>query len=138
MVVEAPDALAAQLRGVSRVELSGPGLLNVVFPGTKSFSKTFCERPETFKRLCVLASDLAGYEISMRFQVDQSAAPREAGPVVKKRPPESERKRNSFLDQDPFIQQAISIFGGRVEEVRTLLTPSTQYQDQVEQNDEDE
>lgn len=122
VLVETPDSLAQQLKGVSRVNLVGSAVIEVIFPAGKEISRSYCERPETLKRLTGIASKLAGREVGLKLNIDKQAPQREVPPVTKRRQqPDTERKRTSILDNDPFVQQAVSIFGGQVVEVRSVL-----------------
>ena len=122
----APDTITSKLKNASGIAISGPNLLQVTFPKRYEFSKNYFELPANSKKLETLVAQLAGREVSCKLVVDHSApvaAPRPTSP----RPAQSasERTRTSVVDDDPFVQQAVAIFGGQVVEVRKVLVAPT-------------
>jgi len=118
----APDTIASKLKNASGIAISGPNLLQVTFPKRYEFSKNYFELPANSKKLETLVAQLAGRDVSCKLVVDHSApaaTPRPTSP----RPAQSasERTRTSVVDDDPFVQQAVAIFGGQVVEVRKVL-----------------
>ncbi len=100
--------------------ISGPNLLEIVFPRTYSLSKTYVNRPDLLKRIADAILDITGVHVSCRVTEDQlSPAPavEPASPVVQ----EVESRRKSSVDDDPFVQQAVEIFSAKVADVRTVL-----------------
>lgn len=121
LVETAPDKLKLHLKNVTRRAISGPNLLEMEFPKSYLFSKTYCERPETLKRLGGLASELAGKEIDCRFRIDESSEVKL--PKPEKNPvPQVERRSNSTLDKDPYVQEAVQIFSGQIVEIRPVFS----------------
>jgi DNA polymerase-3 subunit gamma/tau len=100
--------------------ISGPNLLEIVFPRTYSLSKTYVNRPDLLKRIADAILDITGVHVSCRVTEDQSSpapAVEPASPVVQ----EVESRRKSSVDDDPFVQQAVEIFSAKVADVRTVL-----------------
>ena len=102
--------------------ISGPNVLEIVFPKALILSKTYCQRPELLKRIAAEVLDITGAVVTCRVSEDQSSpAPvAEAAPTVVVR--ETERKRTDSVDNDPFVQLAVEVFSARVADVRTVLT----------------
>ncbi|MCA9081985.1 MAG: hypothetical protein KDA58_15595, partial [Planctomycetaceae bacterium] len=127
LLAELPDAIAQKLKNASRVAISGPNQVEVVFPKRFEFSKTYCEQPVTRKKLETQLAELARREVGCRFVVDTTSTapppqPKEGAP----RRPTSQRARTSLVDDDPYVQLAAAIFGGQVVEVRKVLLPPVQ------------
>ncbi|MEZ5942777.1 MAG: DNA polymerase III subunit gamma/tau [Planctomycetaceae bacterium] len=118
-LVNAPDSIAAQLKNVSRVALVDGNLLEVTFPSNAQFKLKFCERPDTTKRLRDMAAELAGRPLSIRFQLAKADG-KSVAPVAppSNRQPVREKFAPNCLDEDQFVQNAMTIFGGKVEFVR--------------------
>lgn len=114
-----PDTLKMHLKNVSEQAISGPNLLEIVFPKSYLFSKTYCERPDPLKKLNEVASELAGEQINCRFRIDEKTEVK----VPKPSKPEAvrvERRSTTSLDKDEYVQEAVNIFGGQVVEVRPI------------------
>ncbi|MDB4732953.1 hypothetical protein OAF42_00780, partial [Planctomicrobium sp.] len=114
-----PDTIKMHLKNVSGQAISGPNLLEIVFPKSYLFSKTYCERPDPLKKLNEVASELAGEQINCRFRIDEKTeikvpktSKQAAAPV--------ERRSTTSLDKDTYVQEAVTIFGGQVVEVRPV------------------
>lgn len=116
-----PDTLVGHIRNSTRQAISGPNLLEVQFPKSYLFSKSYCERSGPAKTLNQKASELAGQPIDCRFIIDESA-PGLIPQATKAAPatPVVERRSPSSVDNDDFVQEAVNIFGGQVVEVRTV------------------
>lgn len=114
------DNLKGHLANSSRQAISGPNLLEIVFPKSYLFSKTYCERAEPLKRLCEIASELAAEQIVCRFKIDETSQVTVAKSTYVAAVP-VERRSPSSLDQDQFVQAAVMIFGGQVVEVRPVF-----------------
>jgi hypothetical protein len=122
LLVRLPDTIANHLKNAKQVAISGPNALEIVFPKSYAFSKNYCERPETVKRIQGLARDLAGHPVALRYGCeaagDSSAAP----------PPPTSigggRKSKESVATDPFVQQVSTLFGGTVVEVRPIAANS--------------
>jgi DNA polymerase-3 subunit gamma/tau len=119
MLAAAPETLAGHLKNASQTAISGPNRLEILFPRSYLFSKSYCERTEPLKKLISVAGQLAGQPVEFRFAVDETAAV-VARPAPASAPPAVQRRRTSTVDGDPFVQQALAIFGGQVVEVRTI------------------
>ncbi|QDT34609.1 DNA polymerase III subunit gamma/tau [Thalassoglobus polymorphus] len=116
-----PDTLSVHLKNTVRQAISGPNLLEIVFPKSYLFSKSYCERPVPLKQLEELATQLAGKTIECRFEVDETTqvkVPKPSVPVA----PVVERRSPSSVDKDDFVQEAVAIFGGQVVEVRPVYS----------------
>lgn len=127
------NKLNAQLVNSNQQAISGPNLLEIVFPKSYPFSKSYCERPEVLKPLRDLASQLAGKPLEVRIRLDESSAavsrPQSSQPKV----PTSERRNTSVLDKDDLVQEAVAIFGGQVVEVRSVFVPVVTPEDETDE-----
>ena len=122
LLLRSSDTIAAQMKNASQTAISGPNALEIVFPPGYSFSKTYCERPETLRRIESTASTLAGRPIRIVIRGETNPASIEkpkAGSAHQPRPRPLESVRS-----DPFVQQIISVFGGTVVEVRSAVGPA--------------
>jgi DNA polymerase-3 subunit gamma/tau len=129
LLAELPDALTMHLKNSSRIAISGPNLLEIWFPTSYLFSKNYCERSETKKRLAAAAENFCGHSVDWRFSVDKTVTP---PAFTNPRPAETklvERRKPSCVEGDFFVQQAVAIFGGQVVEVRPLATPTAQIEE---------
>ena len=116
------DATRNHLVKSSSQAISGPNVLEIVFPKAAILSKTYCNRPELLKRIAVEVLEITGAVVTCRVSEDQSSpAPvaEAAQPVVVR---ETERKRTESVDNDPFVQMAVEVFSAKVADVRTVLT----------------
>lgn len=118
LVMHCKDATANQLKRASRVAISGPNTLDLVFPTSYVFSKIYCERPETLETLNVLASKLAGRDVRILIRMDESNPTAPA--VSSRREPQTPRRSNTAAMDDPLVNAALSTFGGALVEVRAV------------------
>ncbi|SFH71300.1 DNA polymerase III subunit gamma/tau [Planctomicrobium piriforme] len=120
LLANVPDGLSGHLKNATRQAISGPNRLEILFPKSYLFSKQFCERAEPLKKLVSVAREMAGQAIECRFAVDHSAEVAVRTPSRVDRPALVERMKASAVETDPFVQQAVAIFGGQVVEVRPM------------------
>ncbi len=120
-ISELPDQAATHLKNSCRQAISGPNLLQIVFPKSYLFSKSYCERPAALQKLSDVATNIAGNLIKCTFSVDESSPekPQATPQQIKKLEPE--RRKPSSVDNDEFVQKAVQIFGGQVVDVRPFL-----------------
>jgi DNA polymerase-3 subunit gamma/tau len=122
LLLQSSDTIAAQLKNATQTAISGPNALEIVFPPGYSFSRTYCERPETLKRIESTASTLAGRPVRIVIRGEANPASIDkpkAGSAHQPRPRPLESVRS-----DPFVQQIVSVFGGTVVEVRNAAGPA--------------
>ena len=119
LVANVPDTLKSHLQKSSRQAISGPNLLELVFPKSYLFSKSYCERPDPLKKLNEIASQLAQSEINCRFKIDEKTESKVPKPT-QTTAVQVERRSATSLDKDPYVQEAVNIFGGQVVEVRPV------------------
>ncbi len=119
VVSRLPDKSSLHLKNVTSIAIIGPNRLEVSFPPSYFLSKQFCERAETRTRVEEIATQLAGRPIE--FAVGTTDVPVPAAASATRNSVTSSRKRPGDLDKDPFVQQALAIFGGRIEDVRQVL-----------------
>ena len=115
------DATRNHLVKSSSQAISGPNVLEIVFPKAMILSKTYCNRPELLKRIAAEVLEITGAVVTCLVSEDRSSPVPVAetpSPVVR----ETERKRTDVVDNDPFVQMAVEVFSGKVADVRTVLT----------------
>lgn len=109
------DSIAQHLRNAGRVAISGPNGLEIVFPARYSFSRAYCQRAESLRRLEAVAREIAGCEVRVDIRPDEESPGTAPDPEPRiPRPSAPDAVRN-----DPFVQQVIAIFGGSIVEVRS-------------------
>lgn len=120
VLAQAPDRLTAHFGKADKVAISGPNALEVSFPHSYVLSRQFCERSETLDRIAELASRVAGR--SIRVKVIASTTPGEA-PALQRTVSRQEpagRAKKAQVNSDPFVQQALDIFGGTLIDAREI------------------
>lgn len=137
VMARAPESLAGHLKNASRRAIFGPNRLEILFPRSYLFSKSYCERPEAAKRIADAANQIAGRTIECRFAVDESAGTAKQAATPKAEPKLVERRRNSEVDDDAYVQQAISVFGAQVVEVRQLRGDPVAAAQEVDSDEQD-
>ena len=119
VVASLPDAITGHVANASRVAISGPKSLDLLFPARYSFSRNYCQRPETISKLEAVIEQLAGQSFTCRVVADESSV--ETPPPV----PQPVSSRGASLEtmkKNAFVQQVTSIFGGTVVDVRPVST----------------
>jgi len=120
-----PEMLASHLKNSLRQAISGPNVLEIVFPSSYLFSKTYVERPEALKKLTDVATGITGSRVDFVLSVDNTKSVPKPAPETPRKVP-VERKSRSVLDKDEFVQNAVNIFGGQVVDVRTVYTSTSE------------
>ena len=118
LIQRVPDALSYQLRNAARVAISGPNVLEVHFPESYLFCMTYCQRPESLGQLAKASEAVAGRQFTFNFYADVPAAGGVSGPTSPAARREDGRLRPKVVDNEPFVQTAVAIFGGTVVDVR--------------------
>jgi hypothetical protein len=91
-----------------------------MFPVRYSFSRAYCQRPETKARLQAVIQKVAGRAMSCEIVTDDSAA----DPVAAAKQPIPNRSASlETMRNNEFVQQVTSIFGGTLVDVRPVTTP---------------
>ena len=115
------DASRNHLVKSSSQAISGPNVLGIVFPKSYALSKTYCNRPELLKRIADAVLEMTGTQVTCRVSEDESSAATQVEvtpPVVR----ETESRRATSVDGDPFVQLAVEVFSAKVVDVRTVVT----------------
>ncbi len=133
-----PKSMEDQLRNSCRTAIPGPNRLEIYFPASYSFSKQYCERPETLNRLLSAARQVAGQAVECRLIIDPNAEVKLPAPVRDERPVLVERLKASVVESDIFVQQVAAIFSGQVVEVRPILDNVVKSDESGEPHQEDE
>ncbi|MEW4489203.1 DNA polymerase III subunit gamma/tau [Thalassoglobus sp. JC818] len=117
-----PDTIRNHLKNAVSIAISGPNVLEILFPNSYLFSKSYCERTDPLKKLSEVVLDLTGESVTFRFQVDRTAKVELPKPKKVAAPHFTERRNPAVVDEDDFVQAAVSMFGGQVVEVRPVFT----------------
>ncbi len=122
LVAKFNDATRSHLVKANSQAISGPNVLEIVFPKAVSLSKTYCSRPDLLKRIAEAVLEITGAAVTCRVSEDASSR----APVVETPQPvvvrETEQRRVNSVEDDPFVQLAVEIFSAKVADVRTVLT----------------
>ncbi|WP_145031107.1 DNA polymerase III subunit gamma/tau [Caulifigura coniformis] len=114
-----PEQMASHVRKSSERAILGPNGLAVLFGSNYFLSKSYCERPETVSRLAAAVSEVCGTQVTIEIRAATPAKPVSVATQTTRNT--SSRRPTSSTQNDPFVQQAIALFGGSVAEVRELL-----------------
>jgi len=105
------DMLKTHAQSVARYAILGPNELELFFPRSYHFAKQYCEQPANLGRLEGLVEKITGRPVRIRLTVtDEGAAPRSEAKGL----PSAARRRVPETITDPFVQQAMSVFGAAV------------------------
>ncbi len=113
------DKFAGHLKVASGIAISGPNGLEISIPQGYFLSRQYCDRPESISQLESIAHELTGQKISITFRTVESESATGASSSQPKAAPRP-RKRTPKLDKDEFVEQAVSIFGATVVDVREI------------------
>ncbi len=110
--------LKSHLQSVSRIATSGPNHLDFWFPATYAFSKRACENPSLLAQIERLAQQVTGKNtaIRLRLEEDRPVAEEEKQPAASSSDPKAAARN------DPFVEKALTLFGGNVVKVEVGLT----------------
>ncbi len=117
------DTLAVHVKVVSDAAISGPNQLALTFPRSYHFSKRYCEQPENLVRLESLAGKIAGQPVRIVLRVADAKA--SVTSVAESTPERSSRRQLESTD-DPFVQQALSVFGATIYKIEENRSPSAE------------
>jgi len=120
LVDNTDDAIRTHLRMAS-LAISGPKQVDLLFPAGYHFPKQYCERPEVRSRIEQALSGLVGEPVQVRMRIDESPP---AASVGQPREPARHRteqpERLKDAENDPFVRDAMEVFGGSVKDIRPL------------------
>ncbi|OAI56861.1 hypothetical protein AYO47_01920 [Planctomyces sp. SCGC AG-212-M04] len=120
VLLRLPEQLASHVRKSNDRAILGPKALAVLFGSNYFLSKSYCERPDAVNRLAAAVSEVCGEAVSV--QIRASVPPRTTNPSTSPNTRNTSNRRSPASTQnDPFVQQAIAVFGGSVAEVRETL-----------------
>lgn len=112
------DKISGHLSKSESIAISGPNRLEVSFPQSYFLSKQYVERPEVKHRIQEVASQVAGGSVDVVI-VAGTAKPSQAESRASPRR-QNDRRKVQDLEQDTFVEQAVSIFGGTLVDVREI------------------
>jgi len=120
VLLRLPEQLASHVRKSNERAILGPNALAVLFGSNYFLSKSYCERPDAVNRLAAAASEVCGAAVAIQIRASAPAktTPSSTSPNTRNT---SSRRSTSSAQNDPFVQQAIAVFGGSVAEVRESL-----------------
>ena len=123
-----PDRLQAHLKHAGNTAIIGPNRLELSFPQSYVLSRQFCERPETLDRIAECASQIAGQPVEITI----GQAPEEEGSSPAQPRPHTKLhagpKNKPDVSGNPFVQQALDVFGGTVIDTREISQPAEEGQ----------
>ncbi len=119
------DKVSSHIRRSESIAISGPERLEISFSQSYFLSKQYLEREEILRQLNGVVSQIAGKTIDVILTTAKSKPAPDRGPEPASRPRPSRRK-TSELDQDVFVEQAVSIFSGTVVDVREIHDPTVE------------
>jgi DNA polymerase-3 subunit gamma/tau len=123
VVASQSEASAGHLRNASRVAISGPNGLEIVFPARYSFGRTYCQRPETITRLKACLREVVGQDIHITISAE---GPSEVPAATVAAPTANRRSSLESMQKNEFVQQVTSIFGGTLVDVRPVAATNHQ------------
>ncbi len=100
--------------------ISGPNLLEIVFPQSYAFSKNYCGRAECVQQIESCCLQIAGKPVRIELKLVESKGSEVALDRKPGKNSDLQRVRSSAVDRDPFVQEALSLFGGQLLEVRRV------------------
>lgn len=112
------DKISSHLRRASAIAISGPNDLVVSFPQSYFLSMQYVERPEVLQQIRETVSKVAGHPVEVSI-VATAATPEVTSGRTNGRQGGA-RRRPQELNQDQFVEQAVSIFSGTVVDVREI------------------
>ena len=119
---EIPDTLANHLKNGGNLAISGPNTLEIRFPRSYLFSMNYCQRPEAMAQLQQTCRRILSNDLHFCMRADEAAAGSAAGGASpRSRRNDSDRLRPKAVEDNAFVQSAVSIFGGTVVDVRRVL-----------------
>jgi len=114
------DMTHTHAKNISRVAITGPNSLVLTLSKRYHLTKTHFERPDQLSRLEKLVAEAVGRPVRISLTVaddhDQPAAPpksQAASPV-----------RDPKTSSDPFVQQALEVFGASIVKQENVLPPA--------------
>jgi len=117
LVAMTKDMLKTHVQAASRIATSGPNHLDFWFPSTYAFSKRACEKPSVLAQIEELAKQVTGQNMVIRLRLEEEPAAEQG--EEQPAPPSSDPKPT-----DPFVEKALSLFGGNVVKVEAGHSPS--------------
>ena len=112
------DVTRDHARSAAGVAIIGPNKLEISFPASYHFSKTFCEQPKTLAQLETIVSKLTGKAVLISLRL-LAAEPAES--LAETSPPvETPTETDLSTIDDPFVEQAKAVFGGTVVKVQGI------------------
>lgn len=104
------DVVQKHLQAVSQLAILGPKRLVLVFPVSYTFSKQYCERSEVQLELRRQLGQIVGEPIELSLAIDEST---QTATTDLEQSGNRQQEAKSPED-DPFVQQAIDLFGARL------------------------
>jgi hypothetical protein len=121
LLQQVPDTLASHLKNAHNIANFGPSEVEIHFPRSCLFSMNYCQRGESLSVLSRVAEKLVGSSVKFRFQADAAGPAPATRSTGSTRRSDEGRLRPKAVEIDPFVQQAVQIFGGTVVDVRKVL-----------------
>jgi DNA polymerase III subunit gamma/tau len=117
LIENTDDTSRTNLKYVS-IAIPGPNQVDLLFPPSYHFPKQYCDRPEIRGRFESILTKAAGKPVKVNIRIDTQATP--VAPPTERNAEEAIRSSRvdlSQADNDPFVQQAMSVFGGTIKQI---------------------
>ncbi|MBX3439199.1 MAG: DNA polymerase III subunit gamma/tau [Planctomycetaceae bacterium] len=112
------DRVSGHLKKASAIAISGPNALAVLFTQSYFLNKQYIERPGVLQQVQDAATRVAGRPITISLTAAASTPTSNGTSPRPTRTPVSRRKPQDL--KDDFVDQAVSLFGGTVVDVREI------------------
>lgn len=116
MLVDMGDMTAQLASEHKRIAISGPNKLVVTL--NSAYNRDECERSERKSRIESFLKQISGRLIRVDFLADETETK-----TVKRKAPISKRQLIRQAESHPFVQSAIQLFDGEIEDVKVPLPP---------------
>lgn len=128
LVLSVDDMVRNSLKCVKNAAIFGPNRLDLTFPKRYAFQKQYCERQEVLSGLESIAESLTGRHVRVTFSLvdEEDEQPSEAPQRADALPKSPAGNQQVEPQDDPFVQQAIEVFGGAVEKVMAIAGAAAQ------------
>ncbi len=120
VLADITDMLKSHAKAVLKAKYPGPGQFEIAFSPKFAFSKRYCEKLESVRRLEDLASRAAGVPLKVSITTcddDPDAMPAALKAEAAKQP----RARVYYPEKDPFVSNVMNVFAAEVVKVEPIL-----------------
>ena len=124
------DLLKSHAKVAIRTAIVGPSKLEVTFPRQYNFSKTYCEKLDTLRRLEEIAARIAGQPVKIAFVLAEDEPSSESPtPTTASRSAEKNSRRSYKPEEDDFVFNVMNLFAAQVVKVEPIVAPARRADD---------